>query len=178
MDLYELSRSRSFLGSEFLLWLWYREDLEGGIHRVGEDTCALVFDDQLVLRVELGESEENRLKGGAPASAPEARKALQFGKRVIRARMRLERGDREWRFTMDADRFQISSVRIPAVLGDLPEQQLIERMDLIEELERCVFGVYAGFLSLRLGGGWSAEEAAIRAWIREPVAGDVVVGGR
>lgn len=178
MDLYELSRSRSFLGSEFLLWLWYREDLEGGVHRVGEESCVLVFDDQLVLRVELGESEENRLKGGAPASAPEARKALQFGKRVTRARMRLERGDREWRFTLDADRFQLSSVRIPAVLGDHPDQQLIERMDLIEELERCVFGVFGRFLSLRLGADWLAEEQAIREWIREPVAGDVVAVGR
>ncbi|TVR01409.1 MAG: hypothetical protein EA398_09980 [Deltaproteobacteria bacterium] len=171
-DLYELARASAFLGNEFLLWLWYREDRNDGVHSVGGQSCVIAFDDQLVLRVELGEAEESRLKGGAPSAAPEARKALQFGKRVTRARLRLERGEREWRFNVDAERFRLSSVRIPAVLGDSPEMQFIERMDLVEELEACFFGVYRDFLRLRLGPDWETERVAIARWIHEPVAGD------
>ena len=160
----EVARKR-FLGAEFLMWLWYRIEREENLFSVGDKSIELSFDDQLVLEVQLAESEQTRLKGGAPAHSPEAYKALQHGKRISRVRVRLSEGEREWLFMVGADTFAMSGIKVPAVLRDESDDRLEERLYLIDELDRIWHGIYRQFLSVRLGDSWSREAEAIRTWV-------------
>ena len=156
---------KAFLGGEFMLWLWYRCDRDEGLFTVGEDTVEVRFDDQLILEVQLAESEQSRLKGGAPAHSPEAYKALQHGKRISVAKVCLAKGEREWVFTVDALTFAMRGMKVPAVLGQDDEARFEERMYLLEELDGMWSALYRQFLDLRLGSGWAGERGAMRSWI-------------
>lgn len=172
MDLFEMVESRRFLGADFLLWLWYRDDVSAGAFVVADEHLELHYDDQLVLEAELAEAEQSQIRGGAPAFAPEARKALQMGKRVARAKLRLEKGPRLWIFSVSAETFRLSGIRIPTPQSEGEEEKFVERMYLIEELEAAWQDIYRQFLVLRLSDAWAKEEAEIAAWIRTPTLGD------
>lgn len=164
----DLIASKRFLGAEFLLWAWYKSDVADGAHVVDDEHIELHFDDQLKLEAHLAEAEQSALKGGAPAHSPEAHQALQVGKRVSKAKLRLIKVEREWVFTIDAQTFRLSGVKTPALLTREEDEPLFERLYLIEELERALFGLYKQFLTTRLGTEWEQERAAIQAWIAQP----------
>lgn len=172
MDLSDLIASKRFLGNEFLLWLWFREDEDAAMYKVDDDHVELRFDDRLQLDAHLAEAETSVLKGGAPAHSPEAHKALQVGKRVSKARLRLFKGEREWVFNVDTGTFHITSVKTPAVLSKEDDEPFFERLYLIEELQDAWYGIYRQFLEERLAEDWESNRTTIADWIAQPVLGE------
>lgn len=172
MDLAELITAKRFLGNEFLLWLWHKEDEDACSFRVGNDTVEFRFDDRLQLEAYLAEAETSDLKGGAPAHSPEAHKALQVGKRVAKAKMRMLKDGNEWVFSVDSSSFALSGIRIPAVMKKEDDEPFFERMWLVEQLHDAWYGVYRLFLQERLGKGWEKSRETIAEWISKPVYGE------
>jgi hypothetical protein len=172
MDVDDVVIGKEFLGEELLLWLWYRTDVDEARFRVDEDVVEVSFDDSLVLVASLAETEQSRLKGGAPAQSPEAYKALQFGKRVSKAKLRLLKGEKEWVFVFDAQTFRKSGVKLPGLVKKDEDSRLSERMYLIEELDGAWNAIYLAFLEDRIGDAWPAVHARMRDWIAEPIAGE------
>lgn len=170
-DLADLIEEKQFLASDFLLWLWYEGDQTDNIFSVNNEAIEVHYDDQLVLEAHFAESEKNSLKGGSPTHAPEARKALQFGKEVSKAKIRLVKSEREWLFVVDAASFKFSAIKLPTILSEQEDDQFYERMYLIEELEVAWFELYRQFLEIRLSETWSEISAKMTAWIMEPTAG-------
>ena len=167
MNLADLIETRSFLGSEFMMWLWFKSETHDGLLEVDEHgPVELVYDDRLVLEAYLAETERNTLKGGAPAYSPEAKVALQHGKRVSRAKLRVVKDGREWTFTFKAEGMDYTSVKIPSVLSRREEEKFYERMYLVEELEDIMDRLYAEFLDLRLDDVWQEEMVpAMKEWV-------------
>lgn len=157
----------SFLGLEFMTWLWYRVETENNQFDVKTNQFEVTFDDQLVLEVQLAESEQTRLKGGAPAHSPEAYKALQHGKRIARARVRIAQNERAWLFMVSSESFAMSGLKIPAVLKDDEDDKIDERLYLIDELDTIWSTIYGEFLRVRLSDGWEKEADTIRQWIKD-----------
>ncbi len=174
MDYADLESSKRFLGQEFLLWLWYRDDIDDGVHPLVDERVELHFDDRLELLGQLAEAEVSALRGGAPSQSPEAHKALQLGKRVGKARLRLAIGEREWVFGVDTETFRFAGIKTPTVLSREDDEPFLERMYLIEELDRTWTALYGRFLTLRLSDDWEAERSAIAAWIRLPTGDEAL----
>ncbi len=171
MDLVDLIASKRFLGNEFMLWLWHQDDINDGAHKLGDDHVEMHFDDRIQLEAALAEAETSDLKGGAPAHSPEAHKALQIGKRVSKAKLRLIKGEREWLFNVDAADFSISGVKTPAVLSKADDEPFFERLFLIEELSDAWAGLYRAFLQIRLGKDWEKTRKELSDWISAPIDG-------
>lgn len=167
MDLIDLINSRRFLGSEFLMWLWFKSECFDGLFDVEEhDRVEVVYDDRMTLEAYLAETERNMFRGGAPAYSPEARVALREGKRVERAKLRIIKEGREWTFNIKAESLDLTSVKIPALLSREEDEQFYERMYLIEELESILDALYAEFLDVRLTYAWGEVMVpAMREWI-------------
>jgi len=160
---------KAFLGGEFLTWLWYACDQCDGRFQLGDDLIEVRFDDLLVLESLLADSQENTLKGGEPTQSAEARLGLQLGKKVSQAKLRLQRGEREYRFTIRGSTLDLGSTKLPAVLAKAEEEQFYERLYLLEELDRTVNELYLAFLRRRLLPTWESETLpALRAWIASP----------
>lgn len=165
MSLAELIEQRRFVGREFLVWLWFESELFEGRFSLGAlGACEIWLEGQITL---VQEKELSRLKGAAPAAAPEAHEALRQGKLPTQARVRVTRGELEYAFLFNADTLAFSGVKIPSVVKQEADEPFYERMYLIEELEALFGALYANFLALRLSAGWEPSVApAIRAWIR------------
>lgn len=167
MDLVDLINSRAFLGSEFLMWLWFKSECYDGLFDLEKhDRVEVVFDDRLTLEAYMAETERNMIKGGSPAYSREAKTALREGKRVQSAKLRVVKEGREWTFRMKAESMDLTSVKIPSLLSKEEEEQFYERMYLIEELEEILEELYREFLDIRLSEAWEEEMMpAIRHWV-------------
>ena len=167
MDLIDLINTRRFLGSEFLTWLWFNVDCHDGLIELPEfGRIEVIFDDQLTLDAYLAETQRNDLRGGAPAYSPEAITALRQGKRPTKAKLRVIRDGREWAFVFKAEQFDLSGIKIPALLTEEADEQFWERMYLIEELEDLVHALYKQFLIARLTPLWTERfTGAMQSWI-------------
>lgn len=166
MDLVDLIESRRFLGSEFLLWLWFRSEcFEAQLEIEGVGPIECWMDDALTLEANLAETERNDFKGGAPAHSPEAKLALRRGKRVAKAKLGLIKEGREFGLTLKAPTLDISGAQLPALLSRDEEEQFYERMQLLEELEEIIGALYAEFIAARLSDRWHAEFVpALKRW--------------
>ena len=167
MDLIDLINTRRFLGSEFMMWLWFRADCNDGLMDAGKHgTLEVVFDDALTLEAYLAETERNDFRGGAPAFSEEAKTALRHGKRCEKAKLRVIKDAREWVFTLKAESLAMSGIKIPAVLSKEDSEVFYERMYLVEEIEEILEILYHQFLKIRLGDTWhDAMLPAMRKWI-------------
>jgi hypothetical protein len=167
MDLVDLIESHRFLGSEFMMWLWFRSEMHEGMIPLGDrKACEFYLDDRITLEADMVETEQSLLKGGAPASTPEAREALRQGKVPTQARVRTHYDGQEFVFTLKAGELQLSSVKIPAVLSKEEDEKFYERMYLMETLEGLLDHLYGEFLSVRLSPAWASVTEQIRVWVR------------
>ena len=107
------------------------------------------------------------MRGPSPSATKEAKEALRYGKLPSRAQFRVVHEEQEFAFTLKADTFSTSGVKIPALLTDDEDETLFERMHLVEKIENILFSTYREFLHTRCSPKWRAKIApAIRAWVQ------------
>ena len=180
----EVATSHEFLGCEFLTWLLWKVEDDGGDFAIPTfDPVGLAFDDLLVFAPTRSEEHRMALRRGLPTKSSEARAALRRGHLLSRARLILAEGVRQWTFTLDADRMALASVRLPDDDEDAaPEDVSHDRAVNWLLLHQIVTRLYAQFLRVRLAEDWLRLEApAMAVWMRgEPVVwmrGEPAQGG-
>lgn len=157
----------SHLGAAFMLWLWWRSDVQGGAFDAGGELGAfeLWFDDKLVMGSP-SSAQTDTFSGGHPVSSVEARTALRLGKMPSQAKLRIVRASQEWSLTLRASDLAVDSLKVPAVLARESDEELCEAMLLTEQAETMLDGLYAAFLRDRMGAGWPGTVATLLEWIR------------
>ncbi len=168
MDLVDRIHRSSFLGPEFLTWLWCRsEEFEGRFRLESEkDPFELWFDDRLTVGSTLVDAQENLFRGGHPTSSPEAHMALRQGKMATEARLRVVRGAQEWSFVIKAKDLSLSALKVPVVLTKEEDERFYERMYLLEQLDNIIRALYQLFLTERMGSDWHTQHLPhMQAWI-------------
>ena len=172
MDVLKTLEEKAFWGYEFLTWLWFRSEEEGGVlETLGLGPVTLWIEDRMVLGSLETESKENILKDGDVSRSAEAVAALAVGKKLQEARFGLIRDDREWRFALAGESFDLKSVKIPAVQteeGDDWHATALVRLGHVRECLEILDALFAEFLDLRLGLEWGSEVVpAMASWIRD-----------
>lgn len=165
MDVTTDQPTASFLGHEFLLWLWYRsEEGFGRLTGASGTDVDLWVDDRLVLRGEGRGAQRFDLRGGAPATSAAARAALREGRHVAAARFGLRMGEPEYTFELHED-LAVRSVKLPDAQG-VDDDPLRARGILLEDLLDRLDDLYEAFCGVRLAPAWDrAEVPRIRRWL-------------
>jgi len=174
MDLIDLMREKSFLGQEFLTWLWYQSEINSGLIDVDEFGSVEVWiEDRLVLETGTSGLRETVICQGRNLDLAEARTALREGKKVTQAKLRLKSQDYEWRLTIKAESLEMTGVRAPKTLDPEAEEagseagRMLDRLAVIRQLIRIMNALYARFLAGRLTESWDqAELPGIRRWLK------------
>jgi hypothetical protein len=169
MDLLDRINRTAFLGKEFLTWLWFMSDAREGLFRdvKGQEPFEVWFDDKLVLDHAIDKVKEvNSIKGESPTETAEAHTALRVGKKVADAKLRVIKDEREWVCSIKGEELALSGVKVPAVLSREEDEQVLERLELLGELERVLDALYRDFLEVRLDAErWPKELEKLRAWV-------------
>ena len=162
---WQLSESHpDFLGAEFLLWLWFKLDVDSDTLKLPDGSEATVMlARSLSLECPRGQTGREAFKHEGPTRLPEVRRAIQSGKLPRRVGVTLVRHDQQFEFTLD-DMLTISGAKLPPA-EDATGRALVEhRLDATRALVDAVEGLYFLFLDTRFGKGWGKELERMRRW--------------
>lgn len=168
MGIAELLQQKSFLGKEFLTWLWYRSETDPHMERKGSPAAEVEVMGPIVLDAHYGDAREAGLKGDAAVLSPEAGVALRQGKKLKRARVKISCDAMDWTATIDGEKLAVTGLNVPAA-GKLPfAEGLRLRADYIFEFETILSDMFEAFILLRLDEpSWKSEIEKIQAWVAE-----------
>lgn len=161
--------THGFLGEEFLTWLWFRWERDGGEFTfAGNRVVGIAIDDLIVFAPLHDDETQQTLRRGLPTRAPEARTALRQGHRLAKARLIIAEGSRQWVVTLDGESMVFGAVKLADDAEDV-ENDTDRTGDrsanwlVLHEIISALFGV---FLQLRCGAEWKSGEAeAIALWM-------------
>ena len=134
---------QSFLGRDFLTWLWFRCEAEGGEFdlggRDGGGSTAVMIEDALALVSSDEDGSVMTLRKGTPTTRPEAANALAAGMTLKKARVFVARGPREWQFTLDGETLDVGGLKTPEIedKSETPEGEAAEAVTADEKAEKA-----------------------------------------
>lgn len=174
---------KGFLGREFLTWLWFFAESDGGQFQLSgpgkkKSEAQLWIDDRIALSAKVGSSHEHVIKGGTPGSCEEAALALRHGKSVREMRIALEIADvGMFSMTLNGDDLSPRSVLLPEPQEGVDENPIEQRVRHTTILSNALDQLLVKFMGERASKVWETEKLeAIRTWIktRAPVRDDVI----
>ena len=141
-----------FLGEEFLTWLWFRIEEDGGDFEIDRRHIAVSLDDYLAFAPRSDEDTEQTLRKGLPSRSAEARTALANGCRLRKAKLIVAEGERQWALTVDGPSMALSSIKLPEDSEECESgrDRNIERMQAFLEIHQRIEDLYRLFLADRL----------------------------
>ena len=97
---------------------------------------------------------------------------LRTGKKVNKAKVRVEKDEVSWQVLLDAANFTLQGLKTPKVEmkleeGEDPDGRILEKIYLLEKCMDFLDVVFARFLDLRFGPQWKAETERVRNWLNE-----------
>lgn len=174
IDLHALTRSKRFLGSEFLTWLWYKIEENDELTLFPRGSSAAVrmnlwIDDRIVTSASSGQL--NLLRGGDPVNSAEAAVALLSGKTVRELKVGFNiHGVGEYRATLNASDLRPKGLVLPSFEQEDDEESAPAMIPLrvrqVEFFLRILDGIFALFIDDRTSPDWdNAMTRAINEWI-------------
>ncbi|MCA8972958.1 MAG: hypothetical protein KDC95_24455, partial [Planctomycetes bacterium] len=104
----------AFLGEEFLTWLWYRLENEGGDFKLDQGrSIGVSLDDFIAFAPRDDDETEQTLRKGLPTRSPEASAALRHGRRLRRAKRVVAEGEDVWSTVIDGPTMNLLSIKLP-----------------------------------------------------------------
>jgi hypothetical protein len=157
-----------FLGEEFLLWLWFKWETEGGEFALdGGRIVGVAIDDVLVFAPKSDDEHQQTIRHGLPTRTPEARTGLRTGHRVAKARLLIAEGERQWSLMLDGESMQLGSVKLPDDAEDCESasDRTADRASNWLALHQLVAALYGRFVEVRCSEAWSGEADAMANWM-------------
>lgn len=174
----QISRTKSFLGREFLTWLWYFIDSNSENTLEIKNTLknpplhvTLWVDDKIVLDSNSGSGHQHVMRGGDPSQSPEASVALATGKTVRELKLGVNiHGVGDFSTNLNASDLNPRSIQLPGDdnLGEeeasfLPAHQRIKQISLLMNVVDFLFKT---FIDQRISEKWLDDsQTEIKEWI-------------
>jgi len=160
-------RSKDFLGTEWLTWLWYASHVQSPeiVTRLGHAVTVL-FEKSLQLECAFKLTGSVAITTDAPSRSTEATVALAGGKRPIRVGLQVASNGQAFSLAVRGDVMHLSSVILPPPEGaNSPRVVFEERIDHLRDLIKTIDSLYHVFLHRRLSSKWAQTLNSIRSWV-------------
>ncbi len=161
-----LQTNQSFLGREFLTWLWFKSETQNHkikIKNLGD--FQIFIDNKIILSSSSGSVKENSLKGNSPAYAREAGIALSSGKMLSEAKFILQNRELNWSFSISADDLSLKSIRLPETTKEKSKDYFTQRIQYAKMLNDILEDLYKEYINLRLSKNFKEEAVLMQEWL-------------
>lgn len=157
------------LGHDFLTWLWFFSEMQGGTLQSKDfGKFSVMLEGPLTFIREGAGAYEAVLRKGSPLIAAEARAALLAGKKLAGATVNLVRGEDVWRGNVDAGNFRFRAWRLPKGDAVDPVGRFQERMLSLQVMTGMWMECFDRFLQVRgKASKWKDERSEIHKWVSE-----------
>ncbi len=163
----------TFLGYEFLTWLWFVVERDHDLPAALEpDLTTLAIGNRVVLENRIQEAVESITIKGDDAGLEEGLLALRKGAVVTELNLVYKIGEQEWRLTVKGKSFNIANLKTPET-GAIETREdiegfLLEKAYLYEKAVGLIDRLYQGFIRSRLSADWNERVLPrIKQWIHE-----------
>ncbi len=154
------------VGHDFLTWLWFFSEQEGGVLELDGDEWAVMLEGPLTFFLEGEGAHVIVLKRGSPLLSSEAKTALLSGKKLASAAVTLARGDQLWSTTLDAEEFIFRGLKLPKGEQMDAVSRFEDRMLALGAFRQAFLGFYDRFLEARANPArWKPVREAMQAWV-------------
>ena len=154
-------------GRDFLTWLWYFSEEEGGeVDVKGYEKFSMMIDGPLSFIADGEGALETVVRKGNPLKSAEARAALNVGKKLKKAKLVFCRADEIWTAGFDADNFNFSSVSLPEGEEMDYASRFAERVSNIHIFKAVFNSYYNRFIDQTKDTDWPLKLDKIRKWIK------------
>lgn len=177
----QIIANKSFVGREFLTWLWCfideKSDEQLEIYPKGHRLPIIVrlwVDDRIVLDSKVGFGHRHLMRGGDPSSSPEASVALATGKTVVELKVGLNiEGVGDFSLVLNSSELSPRSIQLPGEddltkseeNAFLPAAQRIKQTSL---LLQTIDHLFSTFINARVSDNWESDsEHGIKEWIAD-----------
>ena len=174
LDIATAYNKYSFLGNEFLTWLWFMVETGQDITQAIEsrDPVSLDIGNSLVLENNLGDNAREKITiKGDQAGLEEGTTALKKGAKVTEMNLVCKLGpEEEYHFTLKGDSFNITGLKTPAAAKDGSDDEIegriIEKALLLFRITQVIDTLFFTFLKQRTDDDWKNKGFDLmRAWI-------------
>lgn len=151
-------------GLEFLTWMLYKADTDGGDFRSRiDEQCYFMLEGPVTFFREGKGAHEAVLRRGTPIHSRECGIALLCGKKLRSAKVSMTIGEKAWSCTLGSD-FSIRSLKLPK--DDEEKNPTFEdRMTLVDTFVNAFFDLYDTFVKLRVDAKkWEKCVMEMRKW--------------
>lgn len=161
-----------FLGNEFLLWLWWNWEHNGGTMELSDGSeVAGMFARTLSLDCARGENGKESISSDSPVALPEAMLATRMGKLPRKAGLTLIRDDEQFDFSLKAETFSVGAARIRAIGKDPETPDQLERIESVRQLSETIDLLFNLFCEARFGKAWGSQLKKIQSWLTSDQTG-------
>lgn len=161
-----------FLGEEFLVWLWWRAETQGGLYAVNDTERIGVALEKVLEFYDEATGVKVVVRGDAPTRAPEAREALSRGMRLARAGLIITVNDENVSVVLDGPTFDLRSIKGPKPEGDSPEDRDASALSILFGLTEAIDRVYKMYLTERTAPDFMKRIAPdLLKWARAATSG-------
>jgi hypothetical protein len=160
------SDTHGFLGEEFLTWLWFQWESDGGEFTLpGGRVVGIALDDFLSFAAPSEDETEQTLRRGLPTRTAEARTALRQGRRLKKAKLLIAEGPRQWHAVLDAPTLTLGSVKLPEDAEECESDvdRTADRSANWLALHEILQGLYGLFLKSRLRSDYGKTQGEEQA---------------
>ena len=161
----QLLRGRTYLGREFLTWLLWQSESGDPLVKVEDTGLEVLFLGKLVLKGIHGDVHEVSTRGTLAPYSAVVRFALEKGLLVHSGRLRFTHGEKVYEATLDAEFLDIRAAKLPDLLTEEDDDQLSERLVLVEQLAGFVEALMESFLAVRTTRAWKQAVRGLRSWM-------------
>lgn len=160
-------RIEEFIVREFLLYILFISEINGGEVEVNGEIVYINVLDRLTLEGE-GDVWETDLKKGVPSISQEAKRAILNGKMPSLMKLKVQSGEDSFFFVLDSKTLDLKSLKIPAVAIKEPDIKLEQRMFYIETIYIILESLFKGFYKIRVDEKkWESFVKDVKKWAKD-----------
>ena len=179
----KLSKTKAFLGREFLTWLWFKSETSKELLRINRQKSSLPdllvdfwIDDRMFLQPFDKQGHDNILRGGDPSRSEEASASLASGKVVKELKLGMNiQNYGDFTAVLNAEDLNPKSLQLPQTPSAeahhedddlLSHEILLKRIIDTEIFVEALDGLFAAFLHERTRETWKKNELKLmKNWI-------------
>ncbi|HBM14819.1 MAG TPA: hypothetical protein DD381_00485 [Lentisphaeria bacterium] len=155
-------------GRDFLTWLWFFSEKEGGeidVKNLG--SFSFMIDGPLTFIADGDGAIESVVKKGNPLRSAEARASLCVGKKLKKAKIVFAKDEETWSASFDADSFTFGSLTLPQGEEMEHNSRFAERIDYLQTFKIVFKALFSKFIEEAKSKTWQDRIEDIKMWIEK-----------
>ena len=165
-DWLQLIEAKSYLGHEFLMWVWYQSEHGDREVKFGKYTMRFWIDDRLLLENTRFRGQTHLYVGGLPSKSQEVALGLADGRLVKELRIGAHiEGLGDFSTILKGEKLEPQMLRLPIVPPGETDS-LERRMEQMEVFSDGLDALFENFMSQRVASDWDEKILLqIRNWV-------------